>query len=331
MIMGIPFSPVIAVPLLSFTVTFFITLWLIKGNAPKILDYPNARSLHTHPRPRTGGVGLMIGILSAWLLFSAALPTSVWLGVSLLTIISFVDDISDMPVWSRLLAHTLVATFFSASYLVDTHGWIVIFLVVTATIWASNLYNFMDGSDGLAGGMAVIGFGCYGLVSFLADNHAFATINFTIAAAAMAFLLHNFYPARIFMGDAGAIPLGFLAAVLGVLGWVEGLWSWYFPLLVFSPFIADASMTILKRALRHEIIWQAHREHYYQRIIQNGFGHRNTALSSYALMLAVSASAVWVLDQDILIQCLVSTAWVSVYLASMLFFDRYQKSLFYKG
>lgn len=90
-------------------------------------------------------------------------------------------------------------------------------------------------------------------------------------------------------------------------------------------------MTILKRALRHEKIWQAHREHYYQRIIQNGFGHRNTALSSYALMLAVSASAVWVLDQDILVQYLVSAVWVSVYLSSMFFFDRHQKSIFNKG
>ena len=80
MIMGIPFSSVIAVPLLSFTVTFFITLWLIKGNAPKILDYPNARSLHSQPIPRTGGVSLMVGILSTWLLFSAVLPISVWLG-----------------------------------------------------------------------------------------------------------------------------------------------------------------------------------------------------------------------------------------------------------
>jgi UDP-GlcNAc:undecaprenyl-phosphate GlcNAc-1-phosphate transferase len=329
MITGIP--SVITAPLFSFAATFFITLWLIKGNSLKILDYPNARSLHTHPIPRTGGVGLMIGILLAWLLFSATLPISVWLGVSLLAIISFADDISGMPVWGRLLAHTLVATLFSVFYLVDMHGWIVVFLVVIATIWASNLYNFMDGSDGLAGGMTVIGFGCYGLVSFLADNHAFATINFTIAAAAMAFLLHNFHPARIFMGDAGAIPLGFLAAALGVLGWVEGLWSWCFPLLVFSPFIADASITLSKRALRHEKIWQAHREHYYQRIIQSGFGHRNTALSSYALMLAVSASAVWVYDQDILMQCLVGVVWISVYLISMFFFDRYQKSLFNKG
>ncbi|MDH5552934.1 MAG: glycosyl transferase, partial [Nitrosomonas sp.] len=115
------------------------------------------------------------------------------------------------------------------------------------------------------------------------------------------------------------------------LGWVNGLWSWCFPLLVFSPFIADATITLIKRGLRHEKIWQAHREHYYQRIIQSGFGHRNTALSGYVLMLTVSISAVWALDHDILIQYLVGAAWLSVYLISMIFFDRHQKSLFNKG
>ncbi len=331
MIMGIPFSSVITAPLFCFAVTFFITRWLITGNSPKILDHPNTRSLHTQPIPRTGGVGLMIGILSTWLLFSAVLPISVWLGVFLLAIISLADDISGMPVWGRLLVHTLVAILFSVFYLVNTHNWIAVFLVAIATIWASNLYNFMDGSDGLAGGMTLIGFGCYGLVSVLAGNHAFATVNFTIAAAAMAFLLHNFYPARIFMGDTGAIPLGFLAATLGVLGWADGLWSWCFPLLVFSPFIVDSTITLIKRGLRHEKIWRAHREHYYQRIIQCGFGHRNTALSSYVLMLVVSASAVWALDQAILAQCAIGAAWGSIYLISMIFFDRHQKGLFNKG
>lgn len=331
MITDTPFLSIIAAPLFSFTITFFITAWLIKGNAPKILDYPNTRSLHSQPTPRTGGIGLMIGILSTWLLFSAALPISVWLGVCLLSVISLADDISGMPVWFRLLAQTLVATLFSVFCLTDMHDWIVILLVVVATIWASNLYNFMDGSNGLAGGMAVIGFGCYGLTSFLVENHQFATVNFAISAAAMAFLLHNFHPARIFMGDAGAIPLGFLAAALGILGWVEELWSWCFPLIVFSPFIADSTITLIKRGLRHEKIWQAHCGHYYQRIIQSGFGHRNMALSSYVLMLIVSASAVWVLEKDILVQCLMGAAWGSTYLISMFYFDQHQRNLINKG
>src|SRR6476659_1011719 len=115
-------------------------------------------------------------------------------------------------------------------------------------------------------------------------------INFCVAAAAAAFLLFNFHPARIFMGDAGAIPLGFLAATLGVTGWINGLWPLWLPVLVFSPFIADASVTLAKRALRGEKIWQAHREHYYQRVVRAGFGHRNMALLGYILMFAAGIS-----------------------------------------
>jgi UDP-N-acetylmuramyl pentapeptide phosphotransferase/UDP-N-acetylglucosamine-1-phosphate transferase len=189
----------------------------------------------------------------------------------------------------------------------------------------SNLYNFMDGSDGLAGGMTVIGFGYYGLFAFLAKEYDFAVINFSIAAAAMAFLLHNFYPARIFLGDVGAVPLGFLAAVLGILGWLENVWSIWLPLLVFSPFIMDSTVTLIKRLLRGKNIWQAHREHYYQRMVQSCLGHRNTALSGYALMLAVGGSAGWADKQDSTMPTWVMGIWGSIYLILMFISDWNQK------
>ncbi len=93
------------------------------------------------------------------------------------------------------------------------------------------------------------------------------------------------------MGDAGSIPLGFLAAGMGLWGWQQGYWAVWFPLLVFSPFIVDASVTLAKRTLRGVKITEAHREHYYQRLIQMGWGHRNVALLEYALMLAAGVSA----------------------------------------
>jgi UDP-N-acetylmuramyl pentapeptide phosphotransferase/UDP-N-acetylglucosamine-1-phosphate transferase len=113
----------------------------------------------------------------------------------------------------------------------------------------------------------------------------------SIAAAALAFLRFNFPPARVFMGDAGSIPLGFLAAALGIDGAAHGVWPWLFPLLVFSPFIVDASVTLARRALRGEKIWRAHRSHYYQRVVLLGATHRQLALAAYALMLLVSALA----------------------------------------
>jgi UDP-N-acetylmuramyl pentapeptide phosphotransferase/UDP-N-acetylglucosamine-1-phosphate transferase len=93
------------------------------------------------------------------------------------------------------------------------------------------------------------------------------------------------------MGDVGAIPLGFLAATLGLHGMQLGAWQEWFPVLIFSPFILDATVTLLKRALRREKVWQAHREHYYQRLVRAGWSHRKLVLHEYGIMLALAASA----------------------------------------
>jgi UDP-N-acetylmuramyl pentapeptide phosphotransferase/UDP-N-acetylglucosamine-1-phosphate transferase len=179
----------------------------------------------------------------------------------------------------------------------------------------ANLYNFMDGSDGLAGGMALIGFSFYGVAAAAAGGTAFALVNFSIAASAAAFLVFNFHPARIFMGDAGAVPLGFLAGALGIIGWLREDWTWWFPLLVFSPFIVDASVTLARRLCAGERIWRAHRDHYYQRLVQLGWGHRKTALAEYALMLACGAAGLAALAAPVAIQFALLGAACAGYLA----------------
>ncbi len=324
MVLGSPLSTV-AAPLLSFFISFVSILWLIKKKADWVLDHPNSRSLHSVPVSRIGGVGLFFGIITTWLCFSVVMPVTIWVGIGLLVAISFIDDVWHAPVWCRLLIQSIVAAGFAMALLLEPYGWMMVLCTAVAVVWMANLYNFMDGSDGLAGGMTVIGFGYYGLIAYLAGNNDFAVLNFSIAAAAGAFLLHNFYPARIFLGDVGAIPLGFLAAALGILGWMDNLWSLWVPVLIFSPFIADSTVTLIKRLLRGKKIWQAHREHYYQRLVQSGFGHRNTALSAYALMLTVGASAVWAGRQDPAVQSWIAMLWGGFYFLLMFISDWNQK------
>lgn len=312
-----------ALPLIAFMVTLAITCYLIEGRMLKVLDQPNFRSLHDRAVLRTGGLGLMSGILLSWMLLPGTLPLLVWISVVLLIAVSFADDVWGLPVWMRLMTHLTVAVWFSAIVLADSHGWAIAAVGTVAITWMLNLYNFMDGSDGLAGGMALIGFSCYGITAWLTGNEPLGIINFCVAAAAAAFLLFNFHPARIFMGDAGAIPLGFLAAVLGITGWADGIWPFWFPLLVFSPFIVDASVTLAKRGLRSEKVWEAHREHYYQRMVQSGVGHRNTALYSYILMLAAGASAMWAVQQPPDVQLGTNFAWAGIYLVMLYLCDRY--------
>jgi UDP-N-acetylmuramyl pentapeptide phosphotransferase/UDP-N-acetylglucosamine-1-phosphate transferase len=188
--------------------------------------------------------------------------------------------------------------------------------------WTINLYNFMDGADGLAGGMTVIGFCAYAVAAALAGDAPFALTSLCVAAATAAFLIFNFPPARIFMGDSGSIPLGFLAAALGLLGWHDGLWPLWFPLVVFAPFVVDASVTLARRALRGERFWQAHRSHYYQRLVLTGWSHRQLALAEYGLMLVSAVAALLALRQPAPVQALIFAALIVAYVLAGLAVDR---------
>lgn len=313
------FSPIVAA-IVALSVNAAI---LFSRVGKKVHDIPNERSLHTVPTPRIGGIGLMAGALSGWVLMFASLAWWLVLPLGVLFAISLLDDIYNLPVRNRLLAQLGAAALLVAgSGLLVQQGAYVAVLVLLGTVWMTNLYNFMDGSDGLAGGMALFGFAFYGFAALFAHDEMFAMLNFSVSAAALSFLYFNFPPARIFMGDAGSIPLGFLAGGLGLWGWQLRHWPAWFPLLVFSPFIVDATLTLIKRALRGVKITEAHREHYYQRAIQLGWGHRNVALAEYVLMFAVGACGLWGLKQNMAIQLLLLLFWLAMFLGLMAWVDK---------
>ena len=310
-------------PLTAFAAALLAIWWLAKGRLSSlILDHPTARSLHDSPIPRTGGLGLHAGILLAAGVIAPNLPAALWIALGALLLVSFLDDARGIPVMLRLATHLAVSGSVAAIVLYPGHGPLVIVMATLALAWMANVYNFMDGSDGLAGGMALIGFSCYGVAAWLAGSTEFALVSFSIAAAAAAFLVFNFHPARIFLGDAGSVPLGFLAAALGLIGWLQRDWTWWFPVLVFSPFIVDASATLARRLLRREKVWQAHRDHYYQRLVRLGWGHRGTALAEYALMFACGALALAALALPAAMQAATLAAMVLVYLVLITLIER---------
>lgn len=306
--------------LLAFAVSAGVLRLLLSPRvAVWFLDQPNERSLHASPVPRTGGLGIVpalaLGMLAAG---GDALVVAITVGLMLL---SLLDDWRHLPAGWRLFGHLAAATVFGLAYF-PAAGWIGLPVLVLAVGWMINLYNFMDGADGLAGGMTVVGFGTYALAAGLAGNAPFALASLCVAAAAAAFLLFNFPPARIFMGDAGSIPLGFLAAALGLIGWRDGLWPLWFPLGVFGPFVVDASVTLARRALRGEQIWAAHRSHYYQRLVLTGWSHRQLAVTEYALMLFGSIAALLAMNQPAPMQALILASLALVYLLAGRTVDR---------
>ncbi|ADE13106.1 MraY family glycosyltransferase [Sideroxydans lithotrophicus] len=322
-------------PIVAALVTMLLTTLILISKFGKVIeDIPNERSLHDAPVPRIGGVAMMAGLLAGWALVLTSLMW--WIVVPLigLFVVSLMDDMHNLPVKQRLLAHlTAAAILVFGSGLFAQHGVIVALIILLFTVWMTNLYNFMDGSDGLAGGMALFGFSMYGFAALMSHDDTQAMLNFTIGAAALGFLYNNFHPAKVFMGDAGSIPLGFLAAGMGLWGWQQGHWAAWFPLLVFSPFIVDASVTLVKRKLRGARVTEAHREHYYQRLVQMGWSHRKVALTEYALMLGVGISALYALQDEF--PWLVFSVWGGIYAALMLLLDaawrRFERSQHAQG
>ena len=313
----------------AFVISAILTALLVRGRLKllHVLDHPNERSLHQRPVPRSGGIallgGLAAGLFLGMLLLQRAtgsqqtpsfstspLPSPLssplpWLGAALLLVaaVSLWDDRIGLSRRLRLLAH------FAAALLLWLGGlrWdqlglpgpviplpilLALPLTVLYSIWMLNLYNFMDGMDGLAGGMAAIGFAGLAWFGVTGGDLTYAISCAAIAAASAGFLTGNWPPARIFLGDVGSSSLGLLAAGCTLWGASAGLFPLWLGWLIFSPFIVDATWTLLRRASNGERVWEAHRSHHYQRLVLAGWGHRRTLYRALVLIAAVTASAV---------------------------------------
>ncbi len=233
---------------LGFGVAFLCLLVLVSRPARRLaLDRPNARSLHAVPVPRTGGLAIVAGAAVSLLFIEGREQTPLLIAFALAAV-SFGDHLFGLPSVLRFAIHLGGAA--AMLMLLDPRPDLILLVpLLLGSGWLTNLYNFMDGSDELAGGMAVFGFGACAIAAHVHGTESLAILCLVLASSALAFLLFNFHPARIFMGDVGSVPLGFLAAALGVTGWQNGVWPLWFPLLVFSPFVMDASLTLGKRLI----------------------------------------------------------------------------------
>jgi UDP-N-acetylmuramyl pentapeptide phosphotransferase/UDP-N-acetylglucosamine-1-phosphate transferase len=322
---------------------FALSAWFTRrfsspGSVIYILDHPNDRSLHAQPVPRGGGLAILIaiGVCGAVAVWSHPMPglAGAALAVTLVASVSFWDDYHVVPPAYRLVAHVIAAAIvlYSGFHLPELNaagagrGWLhALGFVLSALfiVWMINLYNFMDGMDGFAGGMAVFGFGNFAVMGWMAGQDAFSAVSLVVAAASAGFLVFNFPPARIFMGDVGSSTLGLLAATLSLWGVRDGVFPAGIALLVFSPFIADATVTLIRRLLRREKIWQAHKSHFYQQLVQAGYGHRTTVLIEYAVMLGCGATALWGARAPAGNRLAALAAWVVFYFLFFLWVSRH--------
>lgn len=271
-----------------------------------IVDQPNARSSHSEPVARGGGLGILfaLGVVATAVVPGGPLLAA-WLGAGLgVAVISFLDDLRPQPAWLRFGCQLAGAVLFAA-----VAGWPTVLLsfqaaggvqlpamagtalVLFCLVGHTNAFNFMDGINGLAAGQAALtGVGMAVVTGLSAEawDSPPVLLCWAVAGAAAGFLPHNFPRARMFMGDVSSAPLGLMLAALAVwLASVHGPWLLLPLALLHANFLLDTAITLARRVARGERWFEAHREHFYQRLIRAGKSHAFVTGAELALQLAV--------------------------------------------
>jgi UDP-N-acetylmuramyl pentapeptide phosphotransferase/UDP-N-acetylglucosamine-1-phosphate transferase len=267
----------------------------------RALDVPNPRSSHSRPTLRGGGLVIVGGFflgLGVWLLSGGSIsPRALgWLaGAVLVASVSFIDDLRRLPVVPRLIVHTVGAVVLTLAGVQARDASLIVALVAAFVyvVALTNVYNFMDGIDGLAISQAIVGGMAFAVAGALVANPLMAASGALLAAASCGFALYNVPPARMFMGDVGSTFLGFSFAGLSLLaniGVGGGRLPLEFGVLLFAPFLFDGLVTLSRRVVRGERWYTAHRSHYYQRLVTRGLSHGQVT-TLYAGLAVVAAAA----------------------------------------
>ncbi|MCC6138965.1 MAG: glycosyltransferase family 4 protein [Bdellovibrionaceae bacterium] len=298
--------------LLSFALTFGVIQFYRRfAMYFGIIDMPSERSMHTHPMPRGAGVCFFIGftLTLAVLYFMGELSIHftypIFLGGSVVMLLGYWDDLQSLPASVRLFVQMLASVFIVAlltngfskpveiSFL-PSWPWLTALFCVLYVAWFVNLYNFMDGSDGLATLVGIIGSGIISAASYFLSNIDLAIIYSALAFSLLAFLTLNWHPAVVFMGDSGAYFLGYVFGAFALLSKIVYDTSLYVHLIVFGMFVVDATWTLVVRGARGQKVYQPHKQHAFQKLLAAGLSHQQVAFLYSAVML------LWLLPMTIL-------------------------------
>jgi UDP-GlcNAc:undecaprenyl-phosphate/decaprenyl-phosphate GlcNAc-1-phosphate transferase len=277
-----------------------------------VVDRPEARRLNRSPVPRLGGIALFFGIFVPALAFLdlGRETRGLLLGAAVATTVGAVDDFRGLRWWEKLAGQTAAAAI-PVGFGVWVHrftfpvlgihvlpDWVGMPLSVLWIVAVMNMVNFLDGLDGLAAGVSAISAFTFTLIalSLPRPEIAAAILSAIVLGAALGFLRHNFYPARIFMGDSGALLLGFVLAAIPLQGLLKtaSIVTLFFPLLVLAVPIIDTSFVLLRRLKHGESPFTADQTHLHYRFLRRGFTQRRAALTIWAWCGTLAAAALTV-------------------------------------
>ena len=263
------------------------------------VDVPNERSSHHVPTPIGGGIIVIPVVLGFWLIIGGSGVLPVTVAALFLAGLSFADDLKSLPTLIRLAGHTIAVVAIlaldpgllkpAAEFLPQEVAFVATVLV---WVWFLNLFNFMDGIDGITGVETLtIGAGVAGVAGLSTVSGDVSGLGLVLAGAALGFLVWNWHPAKVFLGDVGSVPLGFLLGWLLLALAAQGAWA--ATLILPAYYLFDATLTLVKRAFRGEKVWRAHRSHFYQQAVLAGLSHGEVSGFLFAgnLILVLLAAA----------------------------------------
>jgi len=296
-----------------FATTFGVVIFRRLARDSKFIDIPNERSSHVNPTLRGGGIVIVLVCLSLYLIAATSLGFQFSLpylaGAVLISVVSMIDDHRSLSVPVRLSVHLTAASIlvFSADPLPGIYfpflGTAVILgpaasvIGVLWVVWMINAYNFMDGIDGIAGAQAVASGACWAVFGYIFSIPVYSYLGGILLFSALGFLVHNWRPASVFMGDVGSAFLGYTFAAMPFIennaSRQARTYLWLASLAFLWMFVADSVYTFIRRSLQGQKVWQAHRQHVYQRLLLKGYGHDKVALIYGVAALVIGTSIIF--------------------------------------
>jgi UDP-GlcNAc:undecaprenyl-phosphate GlcNAc-1-phosphate transferase len=322
--------------LAAFGLSYVLTRLLLRRTpSGGFVDIPNPRSSHDTPKPRFGGIAIVAAFTLTFAAVCVGVPglrgfIPVCAGGLVVFAAGLMDDYRGLGVGARFVAQCAAAAVAVATGTVLDHvtlpvagtvhlGSFAYPLTLVVFVAGINFYNFIDGIDGLAAGGAVIAGAFLAAAALVVGQPAIAILGALLSASALGFLQFNFPPSRLFMGDGGSTFLGYWFTALAVAGTrMDPAVPVFVPLLLLSSLYVDAGLTIVRRLSRGEPVFQAHRTHYYQRLLQLGFNHKQVTLVEYLIMVLLGASAMVYLRAGTLFAPFAAAVWLALFTLGIL-------------
>lgn len=278
------------------------------------IDEPRDRHIHNKPIPKLGGVGIFLGFLFGYMLFGvhSLQMNSILIGSFIIILLGIMDDIKEVPAKYQLLGQLIAALIivFYGNILLNNvtafgfyfdFGWLAYPITIFFIVGCINIINFIDGLDGLSSGISSIFFLTIGIIAFFQGRIGSLPIilTFIMLGATLGFLLHNFYPARIFAGQAGSMFMGFIIAIISLLGFKGTmLTSLLVPLIILAIPILDTLFAIIRRLLKGQAPFSADKEHTHHQLLKMNHSQRKTVLIIYAINILFSLASIFYVLKD---------------------------------